>query len=218
MTRIARPSLCLSIVFALLAGRTAGAGTVTLTLRDASGAAVPSAVVYLEGGVPGTVKAPTRVVVDQRNKVFVPRVTVVQVGTEISFPNSDSVSHHVYSFAQPNAFELPLYKGGKRPLVRFDHPGIVTLGCNIHDSMIGYIVVVETPHFGTTDAQGIVTLPDVPPGSYQLQIWSPRLDPLKAMPGGMLSAGATAQSQAVTLGRKLRPEPADSSALAAGDY
>ena len=134
-------------------------------------------------------RRPTKVIVDQRDKVFVPEVTVVQTGTDISFPNSDSVSHHVYSFAQPNSFELPLYKGGTRPLVRFDHPGVVTLGCNIHDSMIGYIVVVETPHFGTTDAQGTVTLPDVPAGSYQVQVWSPRLDPSKAVAGGSLTVG-----------------------------
>ena len=77
------------------------------------------------------------VVIDQRDKVFVPVVTVIQTGTEVSFPNSDSVSHHVYSFAQPNTFELPLYKGKRSPTVQFDHAGVVTLGCNIHDSMVG---------------------------------------------------------------------------------
>jgi plastocyanin len=196
----------------------AQAATVTLALRDATGAAVPSAVVYLDGGVSGPVRTPTRVVVDQRDKVFVPQVTVVQTGTDISFPNSDSVSHHVYSFAQPNAFELPLYKGGTRPLVRFDHAGLVTVGCNIHDSMIGYIMVVDTPNFGTTDAQGTVTLADVAPGNYEIKAWSPRLDPSKAISGGKLSVGATPQSQPVALGRRLRPEPTGSGALAAGDY
>jgi plastocyanin len=218
MARLARPSAYFGFALVLLAVRAAPAAPVTLTLHDASGAVVPSAVVYLDGAARGPVKVPTKVTVDQRNKVFVPEVTVVQTGTDISFPNSDSVSHHVYSFAQPNSFELPLYKGGTRPLVRFDHPGVVTLGCNIHDSMIGYIVVVETPHFGTTDAQGTVTLPDVPAGSYQVQVWSPRLDPSKAMAGGPLTVGSAPQSQPVTLGRKLRPEPTGGGALAAGDY
>ena len=208
----------LALLPALAAGPGTCGTTVTVALRDGSGAAVPSAVVYLDGAVHGPVKAPTRVVVDQRDKVFVPRVTVVQTGTDISFPNSDSVSHHVYSFAQPNAFELPLYKGGTRPLVRFDHAGVVTLGCNIHDSMIGYIVVVETPHFGTTDAQGSVTIADVTPGSYQVQVWSPRLDPSKAIAGGALTVGAVPQSQPVTVGRRLRAEPAGGGSLVAGDY
>jgi plastocyanin len=208
----------LALAVALCASASARAGTVTLAVRDAAGAAVPSAVVFLDGGARGPVKTPTRVVVDQRDKVFVPRVTAVQTGTDISFPNSDSVSHHVYSFAQPNAFELPLYKGGTRPLVRFDHAGVVTLGCNIHDAMIGYIVVVDTPYFATTDAQGVVTLADVGPGTYEVKAWSPRLDPSKAISGGTLNVGGAPQSQPVTLGRKLRREPAGGGALAGGDY
>ena len=218
MAHSVRRGACLALVLALAAGPGVCGTTVTLALRDASGAAVPSAVVYLDGAARGPVKAPTQVVIDQRDKVFVPEVTVVQAGTDISFPNSDSVSHHVYSFAQPNAFELPLYKGGTRPLVRFDHPGVVTLGCNIHDSMIGYVVVVETPHFATTDANGSVTLPNVAPGSYQVQVWSPRLDPSKAIAGGALTVGPTPQSQSVSLGRKLRPAPGGGGSLAAGDY
>jgi len=218
MERTAGPIVILALVLGLAAGPGVCGTTVTLTLHDASGAAVPGAVIYLDGVARGPVKAPTRVVVDQRDKLFVPQVTVVQTGTDISFPNSDSVSHHVYSFAQPNAFELPLYKGGIHPLVRFDHAGIVTLGCNIHDSMIGYIVVVDTPHFGTTDANGSVSLPDVAPGGYQVQVWSPRLDPSKTIAGGALNVDTAPQSQLIGVARKLRPEPAGGSSLLAGDY
>ncbi|MBT8131216.1 MAG: methylamine utilization protein, partial [Gammaproteobacteria bacterium] len=90
-------------------------------------------------------------------------------------PNSDSVSHHVYSFANPYNFELPLYKGETRPTVSFDHPGLVTLGCNIHDSMLGYILVVDTPHFAVTDANGRAVLTGVAElrDNNPLRVWSP---------------------------------------------
>jgi plastocyanin len=215
---ICRPRIGLGLVAALWAGQAVSGASVTLSVRDARAAAVPGAVVYLQGPARGPVAAPTRVVVDQRDKVFVPEVSVIQTGTEVSFPNSDSVSHHVYSFANPNAFELPLYKGGARPVIRFEHAGVVTLGCNIHDSMVGYIVVVDTPYFGTTDARGDLTFADVPPGSYRVQVWSPRLNPAGAISGGELAVGTKGMSQAVVLDRRLRAEPAGGGSLAAGDY
>lgn len=218
MTGSARLNTFLGIILALVAGPMARAAGVTLIVRDASGAPVPNAVVYLDGGDRGPVSAPTQVIVDQRNKVFVPEITVVQAGTDISFPNSDSVSHHVYSFAQPNAFELPLYKGGARPVIRFDHAGVVTLGCNIHDSMIGYVIVVDTPNFAKADADGRVSLGDVPPGTYQVQVWSPRLNPAKFLPGGALTVGAQPLSQPVAVGKRLRAEPGGAGSLSAGDY
>lgn len=192
--------------------------SVTLAIRDAGGGAVPAAVVYLEGPVRGPVSQPVKVTLDQRDKIFVPEVTVIQTGTDISFPNSDSVSHHVYSFAQPNAFELPLYKGDARPVIRFDHAGVVTLGCNIHDLMIGYVIVVDTPHFAIADAGGNVSFADVAPGSYQVQVWSDRLNPAKAIPGGALTVGNQALSQSIALGRKLRAAPGGGGSLSAGDY
>jgi plastocyanin len=76
---------------------------------------------------------------DQRNREFVPHVLVIEAGTWVDFPNSDTVSHQVYSFSPAKPFQLPLYKGSAHPPVLFDHPGLVTLGCNIHDNMLGYI-------------------------------------------------------------------------------
>jgi plastocyanin len=211
--------LLLALAWAgLIVGASASAATVTLALHDAAGAAVPSGVIWLEG--PGGRRPPPTepIIIDQRNKVFVPQVTVVQTGTDISFPNSDSVSHHVYSFAQPNAFELPLYKGGKRPIIRFDHPGVVVLGCNIHDSMIGYVVVVDTALFGITDAQGSLSLAEVPAGTYQLRVWSPRLDPARPLQAGSLSVTVQPVSQALSVSVRLRREPAGGSSLAGSDY
>jgi plastocyanin len=113
-------------------------------------------------------------VMDQRDSTFVPGVLPVQVGTSVSFPNSDQVQHQVYSFSTPKPFELPLYSGTPLEPVRFDRPGVVVVGCNIHDWMIGYIVVLDTPHFGKSGADGVVRL-DVPPGRYTLRVWHARL-------------------------------------------
>ncbi|MFY2765178.1 methylamine utilization protein [Arenimonas sp. MALMAid1274] len=112
-------------------------------------------------------------VMDQRNSAFEPGVLAVQVGTRVSFPNSDTVQHQVYSFSAPKPFELPLYSGTPQAPVLFDRPGVVVVGCNIHDWMIGYIVVLETPYFGKTDAQGRVAVA-APPGKYRLRVWHAR--------------------------------------------
>jgi plastocyanin len=215
MARI-RPWMTFVLVVAYQAAQ--AGNEVKVQVRDAAGAAVPGAVVWLGGASGLAAKPGARAVIDQRDKVFVPQVTVVQTGTEIVFPNSDSVSHHVYSFARPNAFELPLYKGGTRPNVRFDHAGVVTLGCNIHDSMIAYVVVVETPYFAHADAQGTATLAGVPAGKYEVQVWSSRLDPAKPFAGGVVAVGAVPVTQAVTVARKLRAPPGGGGALAGADY
>lgn len=191
---------------------------VTLVLRDAAGASVPGAVVALVGPAPRPAGNLPRAVVDQRDRRFVPEVTVIETGTEVSFPNSDAVSHHVYSFAQPNAFELPLYKGGTRPMIRFDHPGIVVLGCNIHDAMLGYIVIVDTPVFGTTDSQGAIAFDDVPSGSYRVQAWSQRLDPGRMLDLGTLDVGPQPLAQSLTAARRLRAAPGGAGSLSAEEY
>ena len=113
-------------------------------------------------------------IMDQVGYQFVPRVLIVRTGTEVAFPNSDNVLHHVYSFSDAKRFELPLYAGTSHPPVTFDRAGLVTLGCNIHDDMVGYILVVDTPYFGKTDASGRLELDNVPPGAYDVAAWSSR--------------------------------------------
>ena len=112
-------------------------------------------------------------VMDQRNLAFVPRVLVVAAGTSVEFPNNDSVSHQVYSFSAAKRFQLPLYKGEVHPPVTFDRPGLVVLGCNIHDAMVGYIYVTEAPYFGKTEAGGRLQLKGLPAGDYRMGVWSP---------------------------------------------
>lgn len=119
------------------------------------------------------VPAPKPAVMDQHNLAFVPRVLVVGVGTSVEFPNNDSVSHQVYSFSAAKRFRLPLYKGEAHPPVIFDQPGLVVLGCNIHDSMVGYIYVTDAPYFGTTEPAGGLQFKDAPVGDYRIVVWSP---------------------------------------------
>ena len=116
-----------------------------------------------------------KAIMDQQGHQFVPHMLVVRAGTEVTFPNSDDVSHHVYSFSPTKPFELPLYKGDVYPPVVFDQPGIVVVGCNIHDSMLGYIRVVDTPHFAVTNEQGVALLDGMPNGDYAVEVWTPRV-------------------------------------------
>lgn len=112
-------------------------------------------------------------VVDQIDKTFVPHVAVIRSGTAVKFPNRDDIRHHVYSFSPAKTFELPLYKGTPAEPVVFDQPGVVVLGCNIHDFMQGYIYVTDAPYYAVTGADGGARLSGVPAGRYRLHAWHP---------------------------------------------
>ena len=110
---------------------------------------------------------------DQIDKAFVPAVPVVRTGTAVTFPNRDRVAHQVYSFSSPKHFKLGLYRVHPYPPVRFDAPGLIVLGCNIHDRMVGYIFVNGAAHFGKSDARGRWT-GELPPGKYRASVWTPQ--------------------------------------------
>jgi len=118
---------------------------------------------------------PLRDEVDQIDKDFVPRVKVVMQGTRVFFPNKDNIRHHVYSLSPAKIFELPLYTGTPAEPVVFDQSGAVVLGCNIHDWMVGYIFVTDTPWHGKSGSDGNVVIDNVPAGEYILKIWHPQL-------------------------------------------
>ena len=146
------------------------------SVSGANGRALPNTVVALTPlERPVAIAADAMFEVAQQKREFTPRISVVQTGTRISFPNLDRVRHHVYSFSKAKMFELRLY-GKERPEpVLLDKPGTIVLGCNIHDQMVGFIRVVDTPHHGLTDPNGKLTL-QVPPGKYRLTLWHPNLD------------------------------------------
>lgn len=118
----------------------------------------------------GLVRPKKTVLVDQIDKEFVDHVTPIQVGAAVDFPNHDQIRHHVYSLSSAKTFEIPLYKGIPAEPVFFDQEGVVVLGCNIHDRMSAYIVVIDSPYFATTDEQGRASL-ILPAGDYQLRFW-----------------------------------------------
>ncbi|WP_019898640.1 methylamine utilization protein [Methylotenera mobilis] len=149
----------------------AQAADLSVQVLDQAGNPLSNAVVYLETSVKSAVKSTTEANVDQKNKQFSPIVSVVQVGTSVNFPNKDSVRHHVYSFSPAKTFELKLYSGVPAKPVVFDKPGTVILGCNIHDNMLAYIHIVDTPYFGKTDVNGMVKLTDLPTGQHTLKAW-----------------------------------------------
>ena len=123
---------------------------------------------------------PSTYVMDQVDMAFNPHVLVVPKGAPVAFPNSDPVGHHVYSFSRPNQFVLPLYRGTSPDPITFDHPGVVVLGCNIHDNMIGYIVVTENQVHGWTDEEGRIELgPRSAELAQNVHVWSPRLSTRK---------------------------------------
>ncbi len=177
----------LTCTFALLP---AHAATVQVQLQDANGKPLPEAIVFLDSREAKQLAKPVAgAEIAQINKQFAPRVLIVPVGTAVTFPNRDTVRHHVYSFSPTKTFELKLYSGTSASPVVFDKPGIAILGCNIHDNMSAWVVVVETPYFAYGDGVGAATLRDVPPGNYKLRIWHPRLP-----------VGAPAAEQALTVG------------------
>lgn len=146
------------------------AAELSIDVRDSSGAAIENAVVYAEPESKAShPMAPA--IIEQRGKQFNPLVSVIQTGTDVTFPNFDSVRHHVYSFSPAKTFELKLYSGVPSNPVKFDKPGTIVLGCNIHDYMVAFIHVVDTPYFAKTDKMGRVTLRNLPSGNYTLKAW-----------------------------------------------
>lgn len=109
--------------------------------------------------------------ISQANKVFSPRVLPVTVGSKVDFRNQDDIYHNVFSLSRPNDFDAGLYKSGESYSRTFNKPGPVQLLCNIHSSMIAYVVVLDTPYYGQADASGSFSIKGVPPGEYDLEAW-----------------------------------------------
>ncbi|MBC3930678.1 methylamine utilization protein [Undibacterium curvum] len=178
------PRLCFAPCFpAILTGLLLMAGMQTahanrlVQILDSEGKAVENAVVSAEavnGNPP--VKAGSYTI-EQKDRKFLPLVSVIPVGSAVSFPNNDTVKHHAYSFSAAKRFELKLYSGKPSNPVVFDTAGTVVIGCNIHDQMIAYVQVVNTPYFAKTDAKGLATLANMPSGKYTLKVWHYKMAP-----------------------------------------
>jgi plastocyanin len=193
------------LCFTFFGAGQARAGSLTVTVKQRNDKPLVGAVITLE--TPTMPPAsPVAAIMDQVNLSFVPDVLVVPLHSKVTFPNSDAISHQVYSFSSARQFQLPLYRGKAYPPVVFDQPGVVTLGCNIHDNMLAYIVVTSAPYFGRTGADGTWIVPNLPPGKYSMRVWHPLLNEAQDVER-TVQAGAERDAIEMRLARDLHPAP-----------
>jgi plastocyanin len=201
-------SIATLLGLALAVSMPASAAELKVLVRDLHGKLVADAVVVATPSDPKIAqraKAPADAI-DQVDKQFVPYVKPVFVGSLVRFPNSDHIRHQVYSFSAAKKFELPLYAGTAAPPVVFDKPGVVVLGCNIHDWMVGYIYVSETPYFAKTGAAGSAIIGELPPGEYTIRVWHPGMVQSEESTSRRVTLNADAPST-VAWDLNLKPTP-----------
>lgn len=191
-------------VLALLAAVSAKAADLTVSVKGDDGAPLADAVVTVHPSGGAGAGAPIRyawpMVMAQQNISFNPYVLVVPVGSTVAFPNRDKVRHHVYSFSSTKKFELKLYGQQEERTVAFEKAGVVPVGCNIHDQMIGYIYVSDTAFAAKTNAAGVAEIHGLPGGAGTVSVWHPDMK-RRGVIDRPLAAGAS--SAAFTL--ELKP-------------
>ncbi len=191
---LCKPGVGLAATLGLMAGLGAPvfAASLQIQAQDEAGKPLKDAIVFLESPqAKAAVKPVAGTEIAQVARQFTPQVSVVPIGSSVQFPNKDTVRHHVYSFS-PVKFELKLYTGSPANPVVFDKAGIAVLGCNIHDNMAAWVVVVETPYYGRSGADGKLVLDNVPPGNYRLRVWHQNLPvgaPATDQPVSVAAAG-----------------------------
>jgi plastocyanin len=165
----------LTLVMLLAGAGALHAATLDAKVIDETGGPVADAVVVAVPLFDATLPANARrtEVLEQVNQQFAQFVTPVFVGNPVAFPNKDQVKHHVYSFSPAKSFQIPLYAGMPDKPVIFDKAGVVTLGCNIHDWMLSFLYISESPFFAKTDREGKAQVANLPAGKYELRVWHP---------------------------------------------
>ncbi|WP_380780137.1 methylamine utilization protein [Sphingomonas sp. R86520] len=190
-----------STIVALALPIAAHAATVAIDVRGFDGKPLVNAVVTIETPkAPGlTVRGPY--MIEQRDIAFQPHVLIVPVGATVGFPNRDRVRHHVYSFSKTKKFDLKLYGQEDARTVLFDRPGVVPLGCNIHDSMSGFVFVTATPFAALTDEAGHVSFTGVPAGTGTVRVWHPSIRAPGSMASQLIDVAATGLATTFVLHR-----------------
>lgn len=184
---------------------TAFAGDLNLHFVDQAGRPVTDVVVTVKpaAGLPNRpISFPWPITMVQQNIAFNPHVLIVPVGSTVSFPNKDNVRHHIYSFSKPARFDMKLYGHNEAPTYTFRTAGAVALGCNIHDSMSGFIKVVDTPFAAKSAASGDARVNGLPTGNATVTIWHPLLrnkDNEITMPVTMGASGVVSKPVSLTL-------------------
>jgi plastocyanin len=108
----------------------------------------------------------------QKDKKFDPHILVIPVGTPVEFPNHDPFFHNVFSLFEGKRFDLGLYEAGTSRIVHFDRAGVSYIFCNIHPEMSAVVIALKTPYFAVSDANGKITITNVPAGRYSAQLWA----------------------------------------------
>lgn len=196
----------ISLLLAALCSSNLLAAALQVVVQDAEGKPLSNAVVWVTGPTPAkSVTTQVTAVMDQQKRTFVPYILAVQRGTTVSFPNSDPINHHVYSFSPAKRFALRFHRKGQAAQnVSFDQAGLVTLGCNVHDWMLGFILVLDSPWFGQTDANGRALLQYQPGKAQQLNLWHPQITDAEAS----LSRALPTQGMArINLTQPLKRDP-----------
>lgn len=152
------------------AGKNSDSSNVVVWLKPVSAAGI-------EQGEANWRALPRRYRLVQHHKQFTPHLLVVPAGAVVDFPNNDPFFHNVFSLYDGKRFDLGLYEAGATRTVKFDHPGVSFIFCNIHPEMSAVVVALETPYFDVSDQSGLVNIAGVPPGRYQLEIWAERALP-----------------------------------------
>ena len=205
MPRFAFAAACLAGALALVDAYAAG---VNVNVVDKAGQPLSGAVVVLEPiGARLPVKPMSGVEISQARRTFIPDVTIVTVGTPVTFPNLDTVRHQVYSFSAAKAFELKLYAGTPSSPVVFDKPGVVVLGCNIHDLMSAWVVVVDTPYHARAGDAGKAYLDNIPAGNYRLRAWHRGLDAEAAWPASNVTVAGADLDATIRVDAVAAPSP-----------
>lgn len=203
-----RPSQFVLALATALTASPAPAADLVVLVRTAANAPVEDAIVYAVPAAPVAPAVGAKYSIDQVHREFVPRINVVQSGTTVRFPNSDNIRHSVYSFSPAKVFTLKLYAGKSAEPVVFDKPGLVVLGCNIHDLMISWLLIVDTPFFAHTDHSGTATLGRLPPGEYTLRAWhEPMTEEQQAAEAVRVEAGVANLARTIRLDVPQNPSP-----------
>lgn len=168
----------IACAFVLLASP-ASAVSANVTVVDKSGRPLAEAVVELSSDMrplaAAEIKPPSEAIIDQRHETFLPLVTVIRKGGRVIFTNNDTTMHQVYSFSPIRQFAFEIDEGQRSTPVVFDKAGVAAIGCNIHDRMITYVYVADTPFAAKTDSRGVASFDELPAGNYRGTAWHPQL-------------------------------------------
>lgn len=168
--RLLRACCCAALIWSTATA----AAVVEVSIIDQGNKPLADAVIVLQPTAASRVRTKAqRAVIEQIDREFNPFVSVVQTGTTVALPNRDPLLHHVFSFSKAKTFEIKLYRGEAPRDVLFDEPGVVALGCNIHDWMEGYVLVVDSPYHAKTGSQGNARVANLPAGEYRVWFWHP---------------------------------------------